>query len=238
VDGVLSVGDAAFQRKCLGRMSDVAHEGRTVLFVSHNMSAILNLTQRAIVLERGRIRFDGPTAEAVDLYLSAGLDYTGERTWPPRDGADFQPLALRVRDGKGRVVSTVRSTEPVTLEMEYRLARPIQGLRLGIYLTTMRGEYVFVSFDTDAPAQFERWSVRPAGHYLSRCTIPANLLNEGRYLISVNASVYGLRRYFLAENALSFTVDATGAPGSQWAEPRAGVIRPALDWMIEPLEQE
>src|SRR5574338_485254 len=81
VDEVLAVGDAEFQRKCLGKMSDVAQEGRTVLFVSHNMSAVLRLTQEAIVLNRGKMVLRAPTAQAVDYYLSSGQAETGERIW-------------------------------------------------------------------------------------------------------------------------------------------------------------
>ena len=77
--------------------------------------------------------------------------------------------------------------------------------------------------------------LRPAGHYLSRCTIPADFLNEGRFVIGVNASSYRVRRYFQDEKALTFTVDAIGAPGMQWPEPRMGAIRPRLDWQIEVL---
>ncbi len=237
VDEVLAVGDAAFQRKCLGRMSDVAQGGRTVLFVSHNMSAILNLTEEAIVLDKGRIVFRGPTPEAVDRYLASALERSGQRVWSeeeiPAEAHPFRPVALRIKDAKGRVTDAVRSTEPITIEVEYRLEAPIQGLRVGVYLLSMRGEYVFTSFDTDEIERFTRWETRPAGHYISRCTIPADLLNGGRYLVSVNASAYRVKRYFQEDNAVAFTVDATGAPGSQWPEPRPGLVRPRLQWEIE-----
>lgn len=239
VDEVLAVGDAEFQRKCLGKMSDVAQAGRTVLFVSHNMSAILRLTEETLVLEKGRLAYRAPTPEAVDYYMAAGFSDAGERLWQadevPADAAPFQPLALRVRDPQGRVVDTARSTEPLTIEVEYRLDQPITGLRVGIYLLTMRGEYVFTSFDTDDPGQFERHGSRPAGHYLSRCTLPANWLNEGRYVLAVNASAFHVKRYFWDDHALAFNVDATGAPGKHWPEPRLGPVRPALDWIIETL---
>ena len=81
VDEVLAVGDAEFQKKCLGKMGDVAQQGRTVLFVSHNMSAILRLTQEAIVLQKGRLIKRAPTQEAVDFYLASGQAETGERMW-------------------------------------------------------------------------------------------------------------------------------------------------------------
>ena len=237
VDEVLAVGDAEFQRKCLGKMGDVAEQGRTVLFVSHNMSAIMRLTQETIVLDKGRILMRGATAEAVDFYLNMGLSKQGERFWEkdevPADAEPFQPIALRILDNKGRVVDTVRSADGFNIEVEYNLAEAITGLRVGLYLTTTRGENVLTSFDTDAPALFSKYSIRRQGHYVSQCHVPPNLLNEGRFVIGINASSYRIRRYFQDEQALIFTVDATGAPGMHWPEARRGVIRPQFQWKIE-----
>lgn len=237
VDEVLAVGDAEFQRKCLGKMSDVAQEGRTVLFVSHNMSAILRMTEEALLLDKGQLVLRAPAAESVDAYMVAGLSNRGERTWSIEEiqpeSAPFRPIAMRVYDPAQRVTDTVRSTDPVTIVVEYALDAPITGLRVGIYLMTTRGEYVFTSFDTDEPAHFDRFSVRAAGCYASRCSIPADLLNEGRYVLGINASTFRIRRYFHDEHALTFTVDGAGAPGKQWPEPRQGTVRPRLKWDIE-----
>jgi lipopolysaccharide transport system ATP-binding protein len=237
VDEVLAVGDAEFQRKCLGKMDDVAQQGRTVLFVSHNMSAILQLTREAILLEGGKLAMRGPSTEVVDHYLSAGFSQSGERAWSPSevpaDAAPFCPVALRVRNPAGTIVDTVRSVEPATLEIEYELERPITGLRVGLYLMSMRGELIFTSFDTDAPGLYEKYAERPAGRYASRCTIPADMLNEGRYAIGVNASSFRVKRYFQDERALVFNVDPTGAPGMQWPEQRLGMVRLRLAWEIE-----
>ncbi len=240
VDEVLAVGDAEFQKKCLGKMGDVAQQGRTVLFVSHNMSAILRLTQESIVLEKGKLALRAASPEAVDYYLSAGHAKAGERTWDedevPAQAAPFCPIALRLRDVRGGIAETIRSTEPFTIEVEYSLGAPLTGLRIGFYLSTARGEAVFTSFDLDDPAQFEQHTSRAAGHYLSRCTVPADTLNQGRYTLGVNASSYGVRRYFMDEQALDFNVDPSGAPGMHWAEPRPGAIRPRLEWAIERAE--
>jgi lipopolysaccharide transport system ATP-binding protein len=239
VDEVLAVGDAEFQRKCMGKMSDVAQAGRTVLFVSHNMSAILRLTEETIVLDKGQLVYQDATPQAVDYYMAAGFTGAGERLWQfeeiPTDAAPFRPLALRLRDRRDQVADTLRSTEPFSLELDYELAQPITGLRVGVYLLTMRGEYVFTSFDTDDPKQFEQYGTRPAGRYRSRCEVPADLLNEGRYVLAVNASAFRIKRFFWDDHALAFSVDATGAPGKHWPEPRLGPIRPSLNWKIEKL---
>ena len=241
VDEVLAVGDAEFQRKCLGKMNDVAQEGRTVLFVSHNMSAILRLTQETIVLDEGRIVMRGPTPEAVDTYLNMGLTKQGERFWASSElsgkPTPFQPVALRVLNRTGNVVDTVNAGEGFSIEVEYNLTDDITGLRVGLYLLTTRGEYVFTSFDVDDPALYDSFSTRKAGHYVSRCDIPPNLMNEGRFVLGVNASIYRIRRLFQEDKALTFTVDATGAPGSQWPEKRLGPVRPKLEWKIETIEK-
>ncbi|HPP62521.1 MAG: ABC transporter ATP-binding protein [Anaerolineales bacterium] len=239
VDEVLAVGDAEFQRKCLGKMGDVAQQGRTVLFVSHNMSAILRLTQEAIVLNKGRLVMRAPTQEAVDFYLSSGQAQAGERVWEadevPAASAPFTPIRLTVRDRSGKVVDTIRSTEEVALEFEYRLDAPVTGLRVGIYVSTMRGEYVLASFDTDDASRFENHAARAAGRYVSRAIFPPDMFNDGRYSVGVNASSFGVRRYFMDENALAFNVDISGAPGTHWPEPRVGPIRPRLEWKIEKI---
>lgn len=239
VDEVLAVGDAEFQRKCLGKMSDVAQEGRTVLFVSHNMSAILRLTQETIVLDHGQIVLRAPTPEAVDTYLNMGLSKQGERTWLGEDVAEapFEPVALRVLNHQSQVADTVNAAEGFSIELEYNLSEAISGLRVGIYLMTTRGEFVFTSFDTDDPGLFEKYTSRQAGRYLSRCQVPPNLLNEGRFALGVNASSYRIKRYFQDDKALTFTVDATGAPGMQWPENRLGSVRPHLEWKIGKIER-
>ena len=237
VDEVLAVGDAEFQRRCLGKMSDVAKQGRTVLFVSHNMSAILRLTEEAILLDKGQLVLRAPTQETVDYYMSTGYSQTGQRTWESDEISDsaapFRPIELRLSNQKGTTIDTVRSTEPITINIEYELESPITGLRVGLYLMTTRGEYVFTSFDTDQPEMYERYSVRPEGRYTSSCTLPPNFLNEGRYVLGINASSFRVKRYFQDEQALTFTVDVSGAPGMQWPENRLGPVRPALEWSIE-----
>ncbi len=239
VDEVLAVGDAEFQRKCLGKMNDVAQEGRTVLFVSHNMSAILRLTEETLVLDNGKLVMRAKTPQAVDHYLNMGLTEQGQRDWSQDEGADqmspFQPLKLRVLNIAGQVADTVNSAEGFSIEIEYNLTKPVNGLRVGLYMMTTRGEFVFTTFDTDDPGLFETFTLRPQGRYISRCMIPPNLLNEGRFVLGVNASIYRIQRFFQDDKALTFTVDATGAPGMQWPEKRLGPVRPDLQWRIENL---
>ena len=130
-------------------------------------------------------------------------------------------------------MDSLRSTESFVIEMEYSLNAEVTGLRIGLYLNTARGEVVLTTFDTDEPHLFEKHASRKAGHYISRCEIPADMLNQGRYILGVNASSYRIKRYFQDDHALDFSVDAAGAPGMHWVEARQGVIRPRLLWSIE-----
>jgi lipopolysaccharide transport system ATP-binding protein len=239
VDEVLAVGDAEFQRKCLGKMGEVARQGRTVMFVSHNMSAILRLTEESLVIQKGNLVLRAPSAEAVSYYLTSGFSQEGQKYWledeVPADATPFKPIAVRIHNAAEIISDTVRSTEENSIELEYSLNQPIAGLRVGIYLNTSHGEVVFTSFDTDEPEKFEKMATRPAGHYISRCRIPKDILNEGRYILGLNASSYRIKRYFQDEQALTFSVDSTGAPGKQWPEPRLGPVRPRLEWSIETI---
>jgi lipopolysaccharide transport system ATP-binding protein len=218
-------------------MGDVARQGRTVMFVSHNMSAILRLTEESLVIQKGALVMRAPSAEAVSYYLTSGFSQEGQKYWleedVPADAAPFKPIAIRILNSACTVNETMRSTEKNFVEIEYEIAQPIAGLRVGLYLNTSLGEVVFTTFDTDEPQKFEQLATRPAGHYISRCTIPGDILNEGRYILGVNASSYRVKRYFQDEQALTFSVDSTGAPGKQWPEPRLGPVRPRLDWSIE-----
>ena len=237
VDEVLAVGDAEFQRKCLGKMSDVAQEGRTVLFVSHNMSAVLRLTTESMVIEKGEMILRAPTAQAVDFYLSRGYSQEGIRTWRPDEIPEsahpFRPISIKLLNREGIVSDTIRSTEEIRLQVDYELKDDIKGLRVGVYLLTTRGEYILTSFDTDDALMYEKTPVRERGRYTSTCTVPADFLNEGRFIVGMNASSYRIKSYFHDDQALIFNVDASGAPGMQWAETRMGPIRPRFAWEIE-----
>src|ERR1044071_5688510 len=125
VDEVLAVGDAAFQRKCLGKMEDVGQQGRTVLFVSHNMPAVTRLCPRTVLLDRGRVLADGPSYEVVSAYLNSGLGTTAAREWPEPSEAPGNEIArlcaVRVKTEDGEVCDAADIRRPVGVEIEFEV---------------------------------------------------------------------------------------------------------------------
>jgi lipopolysaccharide transport system ATP-binding protein len=232
IDEVLAVGDAEFQRKCLGKMGNIAQEGRTILFVSHSMSAVLRLCSDAVLLDGGQLVYQGPSALVVDRYLSSGSKTSSGRVWTEQELATirgpFQPLAVRVCNSQGDPAEVVRSVLPFSVELEYQITAPIRDLALHIKLDTIQGERLFITSDRDDPTNYERYLVRQPGRYISRCHVPASLLNRGAFVVEISASVPNVQMLFSEPNVVRFSVDEAGSPGSHWAGDRGGFFRPAV----------
>lgn len=251
VDEVLAVGDAQFQKKCLGKMSEVAHQGRTVLFVSHNMTAVNQLCPRAIMLENGHVVHDGQTPNVVSEYLRSGSRGAGE--WVCDDplrapGNDRVRLhAVRVISA-GSVRTEVDIDQEVEIEVEYwNYVEGARNLCVNVYLLDGSGTTVLSTGTTpQANSAPEEWygKPHPAGLFRSRLRVPANFLNEGLYYINVYVIVLGpLVIEVNAPQILSFDVFDTGVmrtPGGgvgRWA----GVVRPRMPWdteFLQPLNAE
>jgi lipopolysaccharide transport system ATP-binding protein len=235
VDEVLAVGDVSFQRKCLGKMGDVARSGRTVLFVSHNMGAITRLCGRALWLEQGRTRADGPVNDILAAYLAAGGEESGERTFTTEGeqapGSEYVRLqAVRIRDHNGRVAASLDVRFPFTIELEYQVLRHAVGLRVGLRLLSHDGTVVLTSTDLDGA---DEGLVREPGRHVSRCTVPADFLNYGQYFVSVGSDFPLSQVHFALDPALSFQIEATGGTGGHIPDGRTGLLRTRLPWVIE-----
>ena len=235
VDEVLAVGDARFQRKCLQKMQDVGQEGRTVVFVSHNMPAITRLCQRALLLEDGQLQHDGPAPQVVGAYLNLGRDTSAVREWPEpvvRSEEDIVRLcAVRVRAKDGSLTDVVDIRQPVGLEMEYEVVQESHVLLPHFQLLNEEGMHAFNVHDTD-PVWCRR--PRPAGRYVSLAWIPGNLLAEG--MMFVDAALATLNPYihqFAEFQVVAFqvvdTLEGDTARG-EWAGQMKGVVRPLLQW--------
>ncbi|HEX8321716.1 ABC transporter ATP-binding protein [Longimicrobium sp.] len=234
MDEVLAVGDASFQKKCLGKMEDVAREGRTVLFVSHDMAAISRLCSRTLLLDGGRVLADGSTAGVIAAYLRSGLGTTAERAWeageePGNDVARL--LAVRVKDESGRRADAVDIRRPVAVEVEFEVRAPGHVLVPNLHFHSEQGGIAFVSVEGDPEW---RGRPRPVGRYVSTAWIPGNLLAEGTLVVDVAISTLDPVSVHAHErDAVAFQVvdslDGDSARGD-YAGPLPGVVRPLLRW--------
>ena len=242
VDEVLAVGDGRFQRKCLDKMQDVGRQGRTVLFVSHNMPAITRLCPRTILLDAGRIIGDGPSSQVVGAYLSSGLGTTAERIWPDLNtapGNDIVRLcAVRVCTEDGIVNDALDIRRPIGIEMEYEVLQPGHVLAPNYHFYNEGGVYSFVACETD-PAWAGR--ARSVGRYVSTAWIPGNLLSEGTLLVGAAISTMdSVVVHFYERDAVAFQVidsmDGDSARGG-YAGPMPGVVRPLLEWSTRMISE-
>ena len=231
VDEVLAVGDAEFQRKCLGKMSAVAHEGRTVLFVSHNMPAILRLCSTAIMLDKGRLVKQGSAVDVTNYYLNNNENAEGAIFWSGENAPgtnDVKLVGIKLIDSDGKGKSLVKVNSPSFLEIEYLVMTPGLKFRCAAGFNTQG----VVAFTTMEPQESKH---ECAGRYVSRVEIPANLLAEGEYSISISIfASKGLKiRYVRAKNVFTFQVVdyITGdSARGDFAQNVAGVLRPVLKW--------
>ena len=250
IDEVLAVGDAQFQQKCLGKMSEVARHGRTVLFVSHNMTAVNQLCHRAILLAGGRVTRNGPTAEVVAGYLKRDSGDC-EKIWDdPRHAPGNERIRLHAARvmSKGQVASEVDIDQEISIVIDFWNYLPgIRDLCVNIHLLNEMGTIVLSTGNTPAANSLEEtWfnQPHPAGLFRAVCTLPANFLNEGSY--SINAYIVTLGPLAIevdVPQVVSFNVFDTGVmrtPGGgtgRWQ----GVVRLRLPWqsrMLQPLPQE
>ncbi|MBC7805348.1 MAG: ABC transporter ATP-binding protein [Akkermansiaceae bacterium] len=233
VDEVLAVGDTRFQRKCLGKMHDVAQSGgRTVLFVSHSMTAVRTLCNRALFLKDGRLILDSSTDAVSELYTTDAENAAAEMFIGPEKSPspDFYLRAVRVRDSDDAVALSVDLRDPFNVEIEYTVSAAIANLRMNFTMRTSEGVLVCSSFDPE-------WPTRPRhmpGDYVVHCRFPPHTLNEGTFLIDVMADVPNERVLQQTDHAVSFRVEDTVGYGPN-ADKLTGIIRPAVGWSTPTL---
>ena len=221
-----------FQKKCLGKMGDVANEGRTVLFVSHNMAAILNLCRRGILLRHGHLAMSGAPREAVDHYLAEDAETNGEALLSAEPGkvADgFCFRGIRTRRPGGGVIGQIPLETGVDIEITYELAHPVGGMNVAFHLFDSTGICILSSTDVDQdPSSIAKH--REPGRYQAMCHIPSEYLRPGRYYLSLSSSIPRVKVLANLTHALSFDVVDTGSVESTIAQGRQGVISPILEW--------
>ena len=231
IDEVLAVGDAQFQKKCLGKMEEVGEEGRTVLFVSHSMPTITSLCSSVILLESGKIAKRGPTSEVVMHYYSSGQLSPASANFLNRHVGDNQVRLLKgeIKNSKNKVALEASINEPIAVEMTFEvLQSPSFHFVPNFYFYTAEGTCAFV-------AVCDNRKLNKNGRYVAACHIPGNLLNEGSYFVALALSSFGsgVKVHFFERNSLSINIvdyRIDKSTRSDWAGVMPGVVRPKLSW--------
>lgn len=238
VDEVLAVGDAAFQRKCIGKMSSVAKEGMTVLFVSHNMQAISALCRRSVMLEKGRVKEIGDTQPIVERYLEAQITEATEAAWPLESapGNDAaRLLSVRVLDKAGAKAYDHSITDPVTLEIRFAVLQPGSDINTSFHVYNEQGTCLFAVGTNYNP----EWTGKKCERamYVGRCTIPGNFLNDGAHQVTALIVQDQLNIVARADGAVGFHVHDYGTMRGNFTGKWIGAVRPLLSWEMKQCEE-
>lgn len=237
VDEVLAVGDAAFQKKCLGKMDDVARQGRTVLFVSHNLLAVESLCTRAIRLRAGVLADQGTARDVVARYLRESVAELTERVWEPMSAPGNELLRLRraaVRPESGAPSDAIDVRTAFSIEVEYWTFQPGALLSLSLYIYNEQGILVF------SAGPLGEAQPRPAGMHRDQCHVPANLMNDGSYLVALVA-LDREQVIYRHNELLRFDVKDSAEGRGAWFWEWPGAVRPQLRWdttQVAPLRSE
>ncbi len=236
VDEVLAVGDAEFQRRCLGRMEEYGSSGRTILFVSHNMPAIARLCDRAVLLKGGQLALDGPAGDVVAHYLQYESGAGSSAAWPDQATAPGKELvrlrAVRVLGDHGQLLDAVDIRRQVGIEITFDVLGYGEPIFPKIKVMDSQGDVAFNALDTR-----ERWAERsPPGQYVATAWIPGNLLSEGLHTVDVAVCSLGgikLISHVQVREVVAFhvqdPVDGDSARG-RYSGNLSGVVRPLLEW--------
>ena len=230
VDEVLAVGDVSFQRKCLGKMSDVAHEGRAILFVSHNLEAVQRLCDRCIWIDGGRVRLDGDTGSVVRAYLEQGekvaSSYEGDTQPQPE-----RPMVLRkaeIVDRLGDPCDAVCFGEPFAFRFRWDVAKVVPGVRLVVQVRDANQRLIFGASTHGTELQIDE------GVLSTTCEVRENVLRPGDYTVSVSSERPPRRYLDRVENCLRLRVlDVPRAGRAPVRLFREAIVAPEVAWNVE-----
>lgn len=237
VDEVLAVGDATFQKKCEAKIRSVAQEGRTVLIVSHNMTATKSMCRRAILLNEGTIKDDGSPQHVVDTYQGVRRESRAEVEWhqpSQAPGTDvFRFCSVRLRDGQGAISSELKTHEPFSVEIEFLNLVPGFSLGATVLLFNNDGTLVFSSISNCEP----NWHGKqfPAGLFRSVCEVPANFLPPGHFTVSVIIWGDNYTVGYREDATVEFDLEEGGCMRHDYAGDWFGVVRPLLKWTTQQI---
>lgn len=235
IDEVLAVGDAAFQKKCLNKIEEISNRGKTVLFVSHNMSTVMKLCDKAILLNKGSIEASGNVEEVIDKYYRSNMGTSAHRVWDnetPKDANSVvRLLETRAHDENFQIHENYDITKPIGISMDYEVLKPGEKFTHSFNVYNEDGVHLFSLHDTKFEATHQ--SIEK-GIYTTTAWIPGNMLAEGNHIISVAIiRINPFYIYFHEMDALRFTVRdymrGDSARGTYTLD-FPGVVRPLLQW--------
>lgn len=233
IDEVLSVGDAAFQKKSLGKMEEVSQAGRTVLFVSHNMGAVRSLCSRAILLEDGCLVKDDLPDKTIETYLQNKEISSGSKIrWHQNEAPQSEEVALLgidILSEKEEAKTTFMIDEGIKIKIHYQVKQTIRNLRLYLRLRTVLGETVFATYED---ASIRQGFIRQRGFYTAECAVPPNILNDISYRLYIGFDSPGNKVLISGRDYLEFTVVDTSGGYRYSKDAFDGPIRPKLDWQV------
>ena len=230
IDEVLAVGDAEFQKKCLGKIGEVARSGRTIVFVSHNLTSIQSLCQRAIYLRGGKVAADGPPRAVVAQYLGGDVADRRERVWQHGDaapggrGVRLRRACVRPRNGGPADAIDVRTT--FVIELDYETTEPARRIACDLLVIDEHGVLLFNAGPLTPAAPLER------GIYRDTCSVPGDLMNDGVYRVEVRI-IEGGRTLVPPTEILTFRIGDNPDFRHGWHGEWAGAIRPMLEWTTQ-----
>ena len=233
IDEVLAVGDAAFQKKCIGKMENMAGSGRTVLFVSHNMTAITQLCKRTIWIDNGELRMDGRTTEVVNAYLNLGVQsrscwYFDRNEKNSKSNEEFEFRSIKLLDNQKEIKPSIPFNRKLKLEINYDIINSVKYLSIAYQMLNSDGVMIYESINTDYEKWIEyKWE---PGSYVALCDIPEKFLLPGRYYISIAAFIEGVKIIDMHESVLAFDISEIGYDLNLG---RLGLVVPNINWNIE-----
>jgi len=234
IDEVLSVGDAAFQKKSIGKMEEVSQEGRTVLFVSHNMGAVRSLCTRCLLLEDGILVQDGDVDQVINSYLSnKDVSTAGRLVWSEADAPQDKELILfgiELFSETGEVRTVFQIDEGFEIHVHYEIIEEVRNIRLYLRLKTTMGETVFATYED---ASIREGFTRKLGKYTAICKIPPNLLNDITYRIYIGFDSPGYKVLIPGKEYLEVDIVDT-SDGYRYSQGAFdGPIRPVVKWDVQ-----
>lgn len=238
VDEVLAVGDAEFQKKCLGRMKDVSqNDGRTVLFVSHNMGAIKNLCHKTLVMKHGRVEALEDTPSAIERYLASDSDIDRMMKWghDERPGDNTVKLnSIKVLDDSGNYERSLTTDDDIFVTVEYEVMEEIKDMRVVVTVLTVEGEEVFCTSDYN---HVNESRLRTRGVYRSVLKIPKKFLNTMTYFAAVDLEIPMVKSIVMAQT-VSFSVEELiyNDLGKLIYKRPPGIIHPICQWEIQKIK--